>query len=78
MTCLEFTDIQIQLLRRLARRYIWWMTSEDALKDPARIIQQVMEIGTFEDAQSMFEAISPEYLSHALKSARGGVLSGPS
>jgi transcriptional regulator with XRE-family HTH domain len=40
-----------EILRRMARRYVWWQSPADAVKDSRRIIAQVMDIGTLEDFQ---------------------------
>jgi hypothetical protein len=36
-----------------AHKYIWWQTPESAVTSPHRIIAQVMNLGTFEDAQAL-------------------------
>jgi hypothetical protein len=33
-------------LSPIARRVMWWMSAEDALRDPVRLACQVMTLGT--------------------------------
>jgi hypothetical protein len=42
--------LDLKALRPLAKKYIWWETPDEALESPRRVIAQVMNIGTFEDA----------------------------
>ena len=42
---------EIDTLKRLAGRYIWWKTPDDAAAMPARVIAQVMNLGDYEDVQ---------------------------
>lgn len=32
-------------LRDLAKKYIWWMTPEQAMENPKRVMAQVMNLG---------------------------------
>lgn len=34
-----------ELLKRMARKYIWWKTPEDTVATPQRVMAQVMDIG---------------------------------
>ena len=42
-----------EILRRMARRYIWWQTPKASIKDPTRVIAQIMDVGTLEDIQQV-------------------------
>jgi hypothetical protein len=42
-----------ELLKRLARKYIWWKTPDEALAEPARIMAQVMNMGDYADVQAL-------------------------
>jgi hypothetical protein len=65
-------------MRAMARRYIWWQSPDEALRNPNRLIVQVMDIGTFEDAQELQEIFGNEPLRVALRSAGPGQLRGKS
>lgn len=60
------------LLKEMARRYIWWMTPEDAIEFPARIVAQVMNIGVFRDASRMADALGDDCLRTVLQHAEAG------
>lgn len=45
----ELSPEQIEVLRRLAPRYIWWKSLDEALRHPQRIIAQVMNMGDWDD-----------------------------
>jgi hypothetical protein len=60
------------LLRDLAAKYIWWKSTEEAMRFPGRIVAQGMNIGSFEDIQRIFSVFGKEYLSELLKNAEIG------
>lgn len=66
------------LLHRLAARYIWWKTPEDALRYPRRLIAQVMEMGTLEDVQALLSALGAQKFIEVIKGAEAGWFSPPS
>lgn len=39
----------IDLFREPARRLVWWMTPQEALDNPLRLILQIMNLGTLPD-----------------------------
>ena len=61
-------------LTYFARKYIWWQTPESAITSPHRIIAQVMNLGTFEDAQAALEHFGADAFKNALASAPAGAL----
>lgn len=65
-------------LLHFARKYVWWQTPETALADPHRIIAQVMNLGTFEDARELRRYVGDAELKQALREARPGEFSEPS
>lgn len=67
-----------ELLKRLAARYIWWKTPEEALEVPERIVAQVMDIGDFDDVQVLADAVGDEYLRQVVLHAEAGMFSGRS
>jgi hypothetical protein len=53
-------------LKLLAPRYVWWKSPEDALWFPDRLFAQIMDIGTFEDIQSLIRLLGEERLIEVL------------
>ena len=62
-------------LTHFAGKYIWWMTPQEAAADPHRVIAQVMNIGTFEDATALRALVGDEQLKQAVLEARPGEFS---
>ncbi len=60
------------LLTEFARRYIWWLSPEEALEFPARVVAQVMNIGVFQDAARLAEALGDDGLRAVLRQAEAG------
>jgi hypothetical protein len=60
------------LLGGFARKYIWWMTPTEALEYPARIVAQVMNLGEFNDALRLVEALGENTLQAVLARAEAG------
>jgi hypothetical protein len=46
-------QIDRKILKRLATKYIWWKTPDEALQQPERVVAQVMDIGDYEDVQML-------------------------
>jgi hypothetical protein len=62
-------------LTYFARKYIWWQAPETAVMSPHRIIAQVMNIGTFDDAQALLGRVGEADFKQALREARPGEFS---
>lgn len=60
------------LLGDFARKYIWWLTPAAALEYPARIVAQVMNLGEFNDARRLVEALGENTLQAVLTRAEAG------
>ena len=60
------------LMKRMARRYVWWQPPELSIQDPRRVIAQVMDVGTIEDIQALVNAVGSDSLIPVLKQARPG------
>jgi hypothetical protein len=60
------------LLHRLASRYIWWKSPEDALLYPDRIIAQVMDIGDFQEMEELAQLVGDDRLRAVLAYAQAG------
>jgi len=65
-------DFAQEFLRRMALRYIWWQTPDESIKDPLRVIAQVMDMGTLEDIQEMIAVHGKRRMAEVLKHARPG------
>jgi hypothetical protein len=60
------------MLTRLAKRYIWWKTPEEAIEKPERVVAQVMNIGDYDDVLTLADEVGDEYLQHVLLHAEAG------
>lgn len=55
-----------------ASLYIWWETPEEAVRQPLRVIAQVMDIGDFEDANRLLAEAGRLAFRDALRRAGPG------
>jgi hypothetical protein len=62
-------------LTYFAGKYIWWQPPETAVASPHRVIAQVMNIGTFDDAQALLRQVGEAGFKEALREARPGEFS---
>lgn len=63
-----------ELLARLALRYVWWKPPDEVLATPERVILQVMDIGDYEDQQTLRKHLGDESLRAVLRKAQAGQL----
>ena len=61
-----------QLLIPFARKYIWWLTPEEAITMPERVAAQVMNIGDYDDVQALAALAGDDYLRAVLRRAEIG------
>ncbi|MDF0674872.1 MAG: hypothetical protein P0120_11130 [Nitrospira sp.] len=59
-------------LTPFARKYIWWMTPEEAVTMPDRVVAQVMNIGDYDDVQALATLAGDDYLRAVLRQAEIG------
>jgi len=59
-------------IHELARRYIWWQPSNEALAFPLRVVAQVMNIGTVADCIAMEKFFGRAAMRSALRRAEPG------
>jgi hypothetical protein len=59
-------------LNRLAAKYIWWKSPEEASRQPERVVAQVMDIGDYDDVQALTKQTDEEYLRQVLAHAEAG------
>ncbi len=60
---------------RLAGKYIWWKTPEEAVAIPGRVIAQVMNMGDYADVQALADQLGEEVLRIVLSHAEAGQFS---
>jgi hypothetical protein len=61
-------------LQRLAPKYVWWKTPEEAMLFPDRVAAQIMNIGIWEDITALIEAAGEDYLRNVLQASEIGQL----
>ena len=61
-------------LRDLAQRYNWWQTPDVALQFPARLVAQVMNLGTFADISQLARTLGDDCLRRVLANSEAGQL----
>ena len=64
----------LRLLRTLAKKYLWWLTPDEAMTRPDRVILQVLDIGDYEDALRLQAELGDLRLARALRCAEAGQL----
>lgn len=62
----------LEMLKLLARRYIWWKSPEEAVREPRQVIAQVMNLGDWDDAVAMRQRLGDAALQDALTHAEAG------
>lgn len=61
---------------RLAAKYVWWTPPDIVVSDGmSRLVANVMEMGTWEDASALIECVGIDMLREVLKSPPVGVIS---
>ena len=56
------SKINPDMLKAFASKYIWWKTPDEAVAMPERVIAQVMNIGDYDDMQSLVSQVGNEVL----------------
>ena len=64
-----------ELLKRLAAKYIWWKPPEEAVELPERVVAQVMNLGDYHDVQVLAEMAGEDYLRQVIEQAEPGTFS---
>lgn len=60
------------VLKRLAAKYVWWKTPDDAVDAPQRVMAQVMAIGDYTDVQWLANQAGDDLLREVLAQAQAG------
>lgn len=66
------SQAELAALRRLASKYIWWKTPDEAVAMPERVIAQVMNIGDYADVQALAHQLGDDVLRDVLTHAQTG------
>ena len=66
------TNINLEALKPLAAKYVWWKTPDEALTMPERVIAQVMNIGDYADVQALVTQVGDAVLRRVLSHAQAG------
>lgn len=62
----------VDALRPLARRYVWWLTPDEALARPERVVARVMDMGDHRDVEAMASLVGDQALREVLAHAEAG------
>lgn len=66
-------------LLRLARKYVWWCQPEDVIENKLdKLVVQVMELGTWEDAHALLNVVGRERYLAVLDAPPPGAISSKS
>lgn len=63
---------QIALVEEISRRYLWWQAAEGAQHSPARMLAQIMNLGTYDDIRRIEAVFDPSDLAKVLADAEPG------
>jgi hypothetical protein len=69
------SQIDLDVLRRLASKYVWWKTPDEAVSMPERVVAQVMNIGDYADVQALAAQVGDNVLRQVLNQAEAGQFS---
>ena len=65
-------SIDRDALKRLASKYVWWKTPDEAVDMPERVIAQVMNIGDYADVQQLVHQVGDDVLREVIAHAQAG------
>src|SRR5687767_12351281 len=63
----RISDDAGRLLHRMAQKYVWWLRPAEALRQPSRVMSQVMELGDYDDVCRLEAALGRSALVAALR-----------
>jgi hypothetical protein len=64
--------VEVSILKKLAAKYIWWQSPEEAARFPRRVLAQVMDLGNFEDSQELIRVCGAPKLADVIRHAQAG------
>ena len=68
----RMTIRNLEMLRKMAKKYIWWEMPDNAVARPASIVAQVMNIGDFEDVRELINDLGDSFFCDVIKTAEAG------
>lgn len=69
---MKLSSRSASVVRQLTRKYLWWSEPAGVPHGSQRVIAQVMELGTHEDAESLRNAVGDDVLRDVLRTAEPG------
>ncbi len=60
------------LLKPMAAQLIWWQPADVSLRNPDRVIAQVLDLGTLEAGQRLPQVLEDRRLAQVLQQAEAG------
>lgn len=64
--------MNIETLKPWARKYLWWKTPEQAVRQPLRVVAQVMDLGDYADVQQLINEVGEDPFKQAIAHADAG------
>lgn len=61
-----------RLMKRYAKKYIWWQDAKESLADPLRVVAQTMDLGNLDDVRSLISLVGEDVLRETLKHSAPG------
>ena len=68
-------QIELDSLKQLANKYVWWKTPDEAVCMPERVIAQVMNISDYDDVRELSRQVGDDVLRKVLQQAQVGQFS---
>jgi len=66
------SSLDVKLLKRMAGKYVWWKTPDEAIRFPRLVVAQVMNIGDYDDVQVLAKSVGEDYLREVIVNAEIG------
>jgi len=65
-------QINPDVLKPFAHKYVWWKSPDDAAQMPAHVIAQVMNLGDYSDVEALLVEVGESVLREVLTHAQAG------
>ena len=65
-------QLELDSLKQLANKYVWWQTPDEAVCMPERVIAQVMNIGDYDDVRELSRQVGDDVLRKVLLQTQVG------
>ena len=65
-------QLELDSLKQLANKYVWWKTPDEAVCMPERVIAQVMNIGDYDDVRELSRQVGDDVLRKVLLQTQVG------